>query len=122
MKINIKRTESVTNYMLVEFSENGVVSPFSSGTVAGVVSDCRELTMIDENGAEITHHICTLTTHGPAIARLSGTAPQNGGDAYINGSSVASTGVTVIGHIVPKPFPESGDFVDGDLVNIVLTE
>lgn len=119
MKIIIKRTSEVTNYTLVEFSSAGVVQPYSSGVFAGVVEGCRQITVL-ENDIEVTHYICTLITHGSCIARLAGTAPQNGSEAFINGSSVASTGANKIGLIVPRPFPEEGDYVDGDLVNVVL--
>jgi len=120
MKVNIKRTNTVLNNMLVEFSEAGKVQPFSTGTFAGVAENCRQITIL-ENEIEVTYDICTLVTHGSCKALLSGTAPQNGSDAFINGSSVSSTGSTQIGIIVPRPFPESGDYVDGDLVNVVLT-
>lgn len=120
MKITIKRTNTVTNNMLVEFSEAGKVQPYSSGTFAGVVENCRQITVL-ENEVEVTYDICTLVTFGSCIAQLSGTAAQNGGDAFASGSSVASTGSVNIGLIVAKPFPESGDYVDGDLVNVVLT-
>lgn len=120
MKITIKRTNTVTNNMLVEFSEAGKVQPYSSGTFAGVAEDCRQIT-VTEDEVEVTYDICTLVTHGSCIAQLSGTAAQNGGDAFASGSSVASTGSVNIGLIVAKPFPESGDYVDGDLVNLVIT-
>jgi len=120
MKINIKRTNTVSNHMLVEFSEAGKVQPFSNGTFAGVVEKCRQITIL-ENDIEVTYDICTLITHGACIAQLSGTAPQNGSSAYINGSFVSSAGSTQIGIIAPRPFPESGDYADGDLVNMVLT-
>lgn len=120
MKITIKRTASVTDNMLVQFSNAGIVEPQNGGTFAGVASDCREITVL-ENEVEVTYQICTLTTHASCVVRLTGTAPQNGGDAFINGSSVASTGANKIGFIVPKPFPDSGDYADGDLVNVVLT-
>ena len=122
MKITIKRTEQVANNMLVEFIESGKVQPYSTGIFAGVVEDCREITMSEDLNAEneITYKICTLITAGDCIARLSGTAPQNGSEAFLNGSSVSSTGSDKIGLIVPKPFPDSGDYVDGDLVNVVL--
>lgn len=119
MKITIKRTNTVTNNMLVEFSESGKVQPYSSGAFAGVASDCRQITLLEDE-VETIYDICTLVTHGPCIARLSGTAPQNGSEAFINGSSVATTGSNKIGLIVPRPFPDSGDYQDGDLVNIVL--
>lgn len=120
MKINIKRTDTVTNHTLVEFAEAGKVQPLSSGTFAGVAENCRQLTVL-EDGVEVIYDICTLITHGSCIAQLSGTAPQNGSDAFINGSSVSSTGSTQIGIIVARAFPESEDYVDGDLVNVVLT-
>ena len=120
MKVNIKRDSTVLNYMLVEFAEAGKVQPYSSGTFAGIVENCRQITIL-ENDIEVTYDICTLITHGACIAQISGTAPQNGSNAYINGSSVSSAGSTQIGLIVPRPFPESGDYVDGDLVNVVLT-
>ena len=120
MKINIKRTENVNNYMLVEFAEPGKVQPYSSGTFAGVVEDCRQITVL-ENEVEVIYDICTLVTHGACIARLSGTTPQNGSEAFVNGSSVSSTGSNKVGLIVPRPFPETGDYVDGDLVNLVIT-
>ena len=119
MKINIKRTENVTNNMLVEFSSPGVVTQYNGGTFAGIASDCREITIL-ENEQEVVNLICTLTTDSSAIATLSGTAPQNGGDAHISGSNVAITGSFKVGTIQPKPFPESGDYADGDLVNVVL--
>ena len=119
MKITIQRTSNVTNYMLVEFSEAGKVQPYSSGTFAGVAEDCRQITML-ENEVEVTYDICTLVTHGSCKAQLSGTAAQNGGDAFASGSSVSSTGSVNIGLIVAKPFPDSGDYVDCDLVNVVL--
>lgn len=120
MKVTIKRTSEVTNHTLVEFSEAGTVRPYSSGTFAGVVEGCNEITLL-ENDIEVTHHICTLITHGDCIARLAGAAPQNGSEAFINGSSVASTGSNKIGLIAPRPFPNEGDYADGDLVNLVLT-
>lgn len=120
MKINIKRTDTVTNNMLVEFSEAGKVQPYSTGTFAGVAENCRQITII-ENEVEVTYDICTIVTHGACKAKLSGTAPQNGGEAFINGSSVSSTGSNKIGLIVPRPFPETGDYVNNDLVNVVLT-
>lgn len=120
MKITIKRTNTVSDHMLVEFSEPGKVQPFSSGTFAGVVEDCRQITLL-ENEVEVVYDICTLVTHGACIARLSGTAAQNGADGFANGSSVSSTGSTKIGLIVPRPFPDSGDYTDGDLVNLVIT-
>jgi hypothetical protein len=119
MKLQIKRTSTVENYMLVQFAENGLVEPYSTGTFAGIASECRSLTII-ENEQEIIYEICTLTTHGDTRAKLSGTAPQNGGDAFINGSSISSVGSVKIGEIQPKPFPENGDYVDGDLVNVVI--
>lgn len=119
MKLTIKRTSEVKDFMLVEFAESGKVQPFSSGTFAGVVEDCRSITVL-ENEVEVTYEICTLVTHGDCIARLNGAAPQNGGDAFINGSSVASTGANKIGLICPRPFPDSGDYTSGDLVNLVL--
>ena len=106
--------------MLVEFSESGKVQPLSSGTFAGVAEECRQITIL-ENEVEVTYDICTLVTHGSCKARLSGTAPQNGSDAFANGSSVSSTGTTKIGLIVPKPFPDTGDYVDNDLINLVIT-
>jgi hypothetical protein len=120
VKVTIKRTSEVTNHTLVEFSSAGIVQPFSTGTFAGVVEDCRQITLL-ENDLEVVYDICTLVTHGDCIARLAGTAPQNGSEAFINGSSVASTGSSTIGLIVARPFPEEGDYVDGDLVNLVLT-
>jgi len=120
MKIIIKRTENVNDHMLVEFLEPGKVQPFSSGTFAGVVEECRQITVL-ENEVEVIYDICTLVTHGACIARLSGTAPQNGSEAYINGSAVSSTGTTKIGLIVARPFPDVGDYVDQDLVNLVIT-
>ena len=120
MKINIKRTNTVTNHSLVEFSEAGKVQPYSTGTFAGVAENCREITVL-ENEVEVTYQICTLVTHGSCIARLSGTAPQNGGDAFINGSAVSNTGTTKIGLIVPNPFPDSGDYSDNDLINLVIS-
>lgn len=119
MKIIIKRTSEVTNHTLVEFSSAGIVRPFSAGTFAGVAEDCRQITIL-ENEVETVYDICTLVTHGACIARLSGTAPQNGSEAFINGSSVASTGANKIGLIAPRPFPDEGDYVNGDLVNLVL--
>ena len=106
--------------MLVEFSEAGKVQPYSMGTFAGIVSDCRQIT-VEEDEVEVIYDICTLVTRGSCIAQLSGTAAQNGGDAFANGSSVSSTGSVNIGFIVAKPFPDDGDYVDGDLVNVVLT-
>lgn len=120
MKVTIKRLNTVTNNMLVEFSAAGTVQPYTSGTFAGVAEDCRQITIL-ENEVETVYDICTLVTHGACIARLSGTAPQNGSEAFINGSSVASTGSNKIGLIVPRPFPDSGDYVDGDLVNVVIS-
>jgi len=120
MRITIKRTNEVQDSMLVQFASAGTVEPQSGGTFAGVASDCREITVL-ENEVEVTYQICTLTTHASCVVRLAGTASQNGGDAFINGSSVASTGANKIGFIVPKPFPDSGDYADGDLVNVVLT-
>lgn len=120
MKINIKRTNTVLNNMLVEFSEAGKVQPYSTGTFAGVAENCRQITIL-ENEIEVTYDICTLVTHGACKVELSGTAPQNGSAAFINGSSVSSSGLTQVGNIVPRPFPESGDYNDGDLVNVVLT-
>ena len=120
MKIKIQRTSNVSNHTLVEFSEAGKVQPYSSGTFAGVAEDCQQITVL-ENEVEVTYDICTLVTHGSCIAQLSGTAAQNGGDAFASGSSVSSTGSVNIGFIVAKPFPESGDYVDGDLVNVVLS-
>ena len=120
MRINIKRTDTVTNNMLVQFSSAGLVEPQAGGPFAGIATECREITVL-ENEVEVTYQICTLTTHGSAIASLSGNAPQNGGAAFINGSSVASTGANQIGLIVPRPFPDDGDYVDGELVNVVLT-
>jgi hypothetical protein len=119
MKINIKRENTVTNNMLVEFSAAGIVQPYASGTFAGVVEDCRQITMLEEE-EEVTYNICTLVVQGACKAYLSGTALQNGGDAFANGSSVSNTGTEKIGLIVPKPFPENGDYIDGELVNIVL--
>jgi len=120
MRINIKRAAGVTDNMLVQFAGAGLVEPYAGGTFAGIATDCREITVL-ENEVEVTYQICTLTTHGSAIASLSGTAPQNGGAAYISGSSVASTGTNQIGLIVPRPFPDNGDYIDGELVNVVLT-
>ena len=119
MKITIKRLNTVTNNMLVEFSSAGTVQPYSTGTFAGVVEDCRQITVLEDD-VEVVYDICTLVTHGACRALLSGAAPQNGSDAFANGSSVSSTGSNSIGLIVPKPFPNTGDYVDGDLVNIVL--
>ena len=119
MKINIKRLESVTNNQLVQFSSPGVVEEYSNGEFAGVTEDCRQITVL-ENDVEVIHNICTLVIHGPCIARLSGTASQNGCDAFISGNRVSQTGTNKIGVIIPKPFPENGDYQDNDLVNIVL--
>lgn len=119
MKINIKRTSTVSNHQLVQWAESGKVEPYSSGTFAGIVEDCRQITVL-ENDVEVTYDIATLVTQGAAIASLSGTAPQNGSDAFVNGSSVSSTGTTKIGLIVARPWPDSGDYVDGDLVNVVI--
>ena len=122
MKITIQRTEQVTNNMLVEFSSAGTVQPYSTGDFAGVAEECREITMTEQLDSENSsaYKICTLVIKDSCIARLSGTASQNGSDAFVNGSSVYSTGSNKIGLIVPKPFPNPGDYVDWDLVNIVL--
>jgi hypothetical protein len=119
MKITMERTSTVTNNMLVEFIEPGKVQPYSSGTFAGVVENCRQITIL-ENEVEVTYDICILVTHGSCKVQLRGTADQNGGDAFINGSFISSTGSHKIGSIMPKPFPDTGDYADGDIVNIVL--
>ena len=120
MKIIIKRESTVSNNMLVEFSEAGKIRPYSSGTFAGVAEACRQITLL-ENNVEVVYDICTLVTHGACRASLSGTAPQNGGTAFISGSSVSSAGTVNIGLIIAKPFPYRGDYEDGDLVDLVLT-
>jgi len=119
MKITKERTSAVSNHDLVQWGQSGKVEPYVSGTFAGIVENCREITVL-ENEVETTYNICTLVTQGAAIASLSGTAPQNGSSAYINGSSVSSTGTTKIGLIVAKAWPNSGDYADGDLVNVVI--
>ncbi len=120
MKINIKRTSSVADYDCVQWSSAGVVERYTSGTFAGIVTDCRDIT-IDVDGTDTTYDICTLITAGQAQARISGTAPQNGSTAYLSGERVASSGSTSIGLIVARSFPENGDYADNDLVNIVIS-
>ena len=120
MKINIKRQSSVANYDCVQWSSAGLVERYTSGDFAGIVTDCRDIT-IDVDGTDTTYEICTLITAGQAQARVSGTAPQNGSTAYLSGERVASSGSSSIGLIVARPFPESGDYVDGDLVNVVIS-
>lgn len=119
MKINIKRTADVADYMLVQFEGAGLVAPMSDGTFAGIVADCREI-IVSEGGVEIIDQICTLITHGSALAKLGGTSSQNGGTAYVNGTLVSSSGVLKIGLIAPRSYPADGDYADGDLVSVVL--
>lgn len=120
MKINIKRTADVADYMLVQFAGAGLVEPMSDGTFAGIVADCREI-IVSEEGVETADQICTLITHGSALAKLSGAVDQNGGAAYVNGTLVSSSGTVKIGLIAPRPYPESSDYADGDLVSVVLS-
>ncbi len=120
MKINIKRASSVSDFDCVQWSSAGVVERYTSGTFAGIVTDCRDIT-IDVDGTDTTYDICTLITAGQAQARVAGTALQNGSTAYLSGERVASSGLTEIGLIVARSFPESGDYADNDLVNVVIS-
>ena len=120
MKINIKRQSSVANYDCVQWSSAGLVERYTSGDFAGIVTDCRDIT-IDVDGTDTTYEICTLITAGQAQARVSSTAPQNGSTAYLSGERVASSGSSSIGLIVARSFPDSGDYVDNDIVNVVIS-
>ena len=120
MKINIKRASSVNDYDCVQWSSAGLVERYTSGTFAGIVTDCRDIT-IDVDGTDTTYEICTLITAGQAQARVSSTAPQNGSTAYLSGERVASSGSSSIGLIVARSFPDSGDYVDNDIVNVVIS-
>lgn len=124
MKVLMKRTSAVTDGAVVELGASNIVQPRSTGAVLGVASACREVTVQDSPDDPIeTLHVCQVAIHGDAQATLSGSASSAGGAIYAttDGKVTTTASGASIGLLCPKALSETTDYVDGDLVNVVLT-
>lgn len=124
MKVLMKRTSAVTDGAVVELGASNVVQPRSTGDVLGVASACREITVQDAPDDPVeTLLVCQVAIHCDAQATLSGSASSAGGAIYATADGKVTTTATgsAIGMLCPKALSETTDYVDGDLVNVVLT-
>lgn len=121
MKLRRLCSGTIQDHQIVKFDSQNLVVPYdNSGDVAGIVQGCEMLTEVDENNNETTNHVAYLAVSQTATCILSGTASQNGCVAYANNDKVSSTGTVEIGKILPKEYPRTGDYQDGDIVVVLL--
>ena len=121
MKIKRLCSGNVNDHQLVKFDDQNLLTPYDNlGEVIGIAENCEMITETDENGNETIVHLSTVSINGVATCILSGTASQNGCLAYASNDKVSSTGTNLIGKILPKEYPRSGDYQDGDIVLIQL--
>ncbi len=123
MKVLMKRTSAVNDGSVVQIGVNNIVEPRSNGVVLGVANGCRSIDVQDSVDDPIeTLLVCQVSLHCDAQATLSGSAPASGGAIYATVDGKVSTIVSgeSVGVLCPKALSETTDYVDGDLVNVVL--
>ena len=120
MKTLLKCDATVSNGDLVEFSGAGTVQRYTNGQLAGVATERRDVQIIDPDTQETTvAHVVVVSRFGTVRANLVGGCDANGGEAFINGYAISSTGAVKIGLIEPRPYPETNSFSD-ELVNVYV--
>lgn len=123
MKVLLKRTAQVVNGSVVQIGANNIVELRVGGDVLGIASACREITIQNtpEDPVE-TMLVCQVAMHGDCQASLSGEASSAGCPIYAtaDGKITASALGASVGVLVPKALSETADYVDGDIVNVVL--
>jgi len=123
MKVLLKRTAQVVDGLVVQIGANNIVEPRSNGVVLGVASGCRSIDVQDSVDDPVeTLLVCQVAMHGDCQVTLSGGASSAGCEIYAttDGKITASTVGEAVGVLVPKALSETADYVDGDLVNVVL--
>jgi hypothetical protein len=123
MKVLLKRTAQVMNGSVVQIGASNIVEPRTTGGVLGVASACREITIQNTPDDPVEALlVCQVAMHGDCQATLSGGASSAGCEIYAtaDGKITASTVGETVGVLVPKALSETADYVDGDLVNVVL--
>ncbi len=123
MKVLMKRTSAVNDGSVVQIGVNNIVEPRSNGVALGVAIGCRSIDVQDSVDDPVeTLLVCQVAIHGDAQATLSGSASASGGAIYATVDGKISTTVNgeSLGSLAPKALSETADYVDGDLVNVVL--
>lgn len=123
MKILLQRTQAVQDGSLVELGSNNIVSLRGQLTPLGVAGNCRSVDMQDSTTSEVTtQYICDVTVSGDCLAILSGNAPAAGCPLYPteNGHLSAVAAGDPVAKLTPRAYPSTSDYIDGDLVSVVL--
>ena len=120
----MKRTSAVNDGAVVQLGASNVVEPRVAGAVLGVALGCRVVEVQNNPDDPVeTLLLCEVAMHCDAQATISGSAPASGGAIYAteDGRVSATVSGASIGILCPKALSETTDYIDGDLVNVVLT-
>lgn len=124
MKTIQRCDDTVTEGALVQWASDTTLTLWSDGDLAGVANALADVSLssggIDGEQGEVVR-VAELTLHGDTVAKLVGTLSRRGGALYRSGHLLSATpNGAPIARAIPADLGVEADFVDGELVRVVL--